>query len=358
MFYNLFVSLWRGDDADDNPWQYSITTEWALPSPPPLENFPGKPSFSSGSLEFRRGPGRAADGGEIEADGGGTVEATAETAAARVADHAEEKPESHASIWPFAIAVSAFVLLFGLSGLQGASFPDGLEGGFYAAMTVGGLGGGLAALVRMASEEFHALTGPFGESWPFEDVENTKLGMWIFLASDVVLFGAFIGSYAFIRVAEGWQSWHHLIPAAHVPLPGLINTYILLTSSFSVVLALVAAEKGSRLGLVGSLVTTFVLGIAFLVNKAQEWQHLFHVHTEAFPEGWNIGTNIAASTFYLTTGLHALHVIAGLLVTLYLIVRAWNGAYLDDDRPVEYFGLYWHFVDIVWLFLFPLFYIL
>nr|WP_309221836.1 cytochrome c oxidase subunit 3 [Halorussus sp. MSC15.2] len=68
--------------------------------------------------------------------------------------------------------------------------------------------------------------------------------------------------------------------------------------------------------------------------------------------------NVASSTFYLTTGLHGLHVVAGLIVTLYLIVRAWNGAYLDDDRPVEYFGLYWHFVDIVWLFLFPLFYIL
>jgi cytochrome c oxidase subunit I+III len=69
-------------------------------------------------------------------------------------------------------------------------------------------------------------------------------------------------------------------------------------------------------------------------------------------------TNVASSTFYLTTGLHALHVIAGLFMTLYLIARAWNGAYLDDDQPVELFGLYWHFVDIVWLFLFPLFYIL
>ncbi|WP_137286180.1 cbb3-type cytochrome c oxidase subunit I [Halorussus salinisoli] len=354
MFYNLSKSLWVGEEAGDNPWQYSTTTEWAIPSPPPLENFPGRPSFSSGSLEFRRGAGGVADGGELtseEATDGGVAHGHAAEARA-------DEPESHASIWPFAIGVASFVLLLGLSGLQGASYPAGLEGGFYATMTVGGLLGGLWALVRMAREEFHALTGPFGESWPFEGVENTKLGVWIFLASDVVLFGAFIGSYAFIRVAEGWTDWHHLIPAAHVPLPGLVNTYILLTSSFTVVLALVAAEKGSRWGLVGSLVTTFVLGVAFLVNKALEWMHLFHVHTEAFPQGWNIGTNVASSTFYLTTGLHGLHVIAGLIVTLYLIARAWNGAYLDDDRPVEYFGLYWHFVDIVWLFLFPLFYIL
>ncbi|WP_276302367.1 cbb3-type cytochrome c oxidase subunit I [Halorussus lipolyticus] len=364
MFYNLFVSLWRGDDADDNPWQYSTTTEWAIPSPPPLENFPGKPTFRDGSLKFLPGAGgtsgEMADGGkftvEEATDGGAEMAQTSDAHTAET--HAEDEPESHASIWPFATGVTAFVLLFGLSGLQDASYPAGIEGGFYVALTVGGLAGGLGALVKMASEQFTGPSGPFGESWPFEAVENTKLGMWIFLASDVVLFGAFVGSYAFIRVAEGWTNWHHLIPAAHVPLPGLINTYILLTSSFTVVLALVAAEKGSRWGLVGSLATTFVLGMAFLVNKALEWLHLFHVHTEAFPEGWNIGTNVASSTFYLTTGLHGLHVIAGLVVTLYLLVRAWNGAYLDDDRPLEYFGLYWHFVDIVWLFLFPLFYIL
>ncbi|NHN61348.1 MULTISPECIES: cbb3-type cytochrome c oxidase subunit I [Halorussus] len=362
MFYNLAVSLWSGEEAGDNPWRYSTTTEWAVPSPPPLENFPGRPSFSSGSLEFRPGAG-VANGGEREpgdpdprtASDGGAIEADVEAAA--VAGE-ESESESHASIWPFAIGIASFVLLLGMSGMQDASYPAGLEGAGYLALTVGGLLALLWTLVRMAGEEFHGLTEPFGESWPFEAVENTKLGMWLFLASDVVLFGAFIGSYAFIRVAEGWTDWHHLIPAAHVPLPGLINTYILLTSSFTVVLALVAAEKGSRLGLVASLATTFVLGVAFLVNKALEWLHLFHVHTEAFPQGWDIGTNVASSTFYLTTGLHGLHVIAGLVVTLYLLVRAWNGAYLDDDRPVEYFGLYWHFVDIVWLFLFPLFYIL
>ncbi len=352
MFYNLATSLWAGEEADDNPWQYSTTTEWAIPSPPPLENFPGKPTFASGSLEFLRSS-RAADGG-VETDGGAAAQSH-DSLAPTDDDHGE----SHASVWPFAIGVASFVLLLGLSGMQGASYPDGLEGGFYVALTVGGLVGGLAALVKMAAERFHAPTGPFGESWPFEAVENTKLGVWIFLASDVVLFGAFVGSYAFIRVAEGWQNWHHLIPEAHVPLPGLVNTYILLTSSFTVVLALVAAEKGSRWGLVGSLATTLVLGVAFLVNKALEWLHLFHVHTEAFPQGWDIGTNVASSTFYLTTGLHGLHVVAGLVVTLYLLVRAWNGAYLNgDDEPVEYFGLYWHFVDIVWLFLFPLFYIL
>jgi cytochrome c oxidase subunit I+III len=98
--------------------------------------------------------------------------------------------------------------------------------------------------------------------------------------------------------------------------------------------------------------------VGFLINKGIEWQHLFHIHTEAFPEGWAITTNLASSTFYLTTGLHAAHVIIGLIIAAYMFVRSWNGAYMGDEKPIEYFGLYWHLVDIVWLFLFPLFYIL
>jgi len=130
-----------------------------------------------------------------------------------------------------------------------------------------------------------------------------------------------------------------------------MNTYILLTSSFAVVLAMVAAQKGNRNGVVASLAATLLLGIGFLGNKGIEWWELYH-------EGEWVATSIETSTFYLTTGLHAAHVIVGLIIAVYMLVRAWNGAYLDDDRPVEYFGLYWHFVDIVWLFLFPLFYIL
>jgi len=330
MFYNFYRSLDRGEDASAKPWEYASSAEWTVPSPPPLENFPGVPDYTGGSLSFR----------SQEADGGTAHEA------------------SHASVWPLAVALAGFVALLGLSGLQQGSYAPGVEGAVYAGLTGVGVLALLWTLVEMAREPFHGPGGGEGSAWPFADVGNTKLGMWIFLASDVVLFGAFIGSYVFIRVSNGWRDWHHLIPEAHVAFPGLVNTYLLLTSSFTVVLALVAAERNSRRGLVASLVATFVLGVAFLVNKAIEWEHLFHLHTDAFPTGWELSTNVASSTFYLTTGLHAAHVIVGLVITLYLIARAWNGAYLDDDRPVEFFGLYWHFVDIVWLFLFPLFYIL
>jgi cytochrome c oxidase subunit I+III len=340
MFYNMYRSLASGDPADAPPWDYVSTPEWTVSSPPPFENFPGVPSYSGGSLSFGSETGTETDGGVAE----GHADA-----------HGHEA--SHASIWPFVIGVASFVLLLGLSGLQQGSFADGVTGTAYAGLSVVGGAGLLWSLVELASERFHGPDGGEGAAWPFSGVENGKFGVWVFLASDVVLFGAFIGSYVFIRLSHGWQDWHHLIPEAHVAFPGLVNTYLLLTSSFSVVLALVAAERGSRRGLVASLAMTFLLGVAFLINKALEWQHLFHVHNETFAEGWNLSTNVASSTFYLTTGLHAIHVAAGLLITLYLIARAYRGAYLDEPESVEYFGLYWHFVDIVWLFLFPLFYI-
>jgi cytochrome c oxidase subunit I+III len=342
MIYNFYVSFFSGEDAGDNPWAYSTTAEWAIPSPPPLENFPGIPSYSTGSLSFRD-ESAVADGGV----------ATGASAGGATAGHEEEHAD-HASYWPFVMSAGLFVTMLGMSGIR----KPGL---LYDAIAL--VGGVVLAgsFVGMARESFHAPEPAIAERWPFEGVENTKLGMWVFLASDVVLFGAFIGSYLFTRVAYGWQEWHDvLIPEAHVTLPGLLNTYILLTSSFSVVLALVAARKQSRAGVIAGLTTTFVLGIGFLANKGIEWLHLFNLHSGEFAGGWGLSTNIASSTFYLTTGLHGAHVIIGLLITLWLIVRAWNGAYMgeEESRPIEYFGLYWHFVDIVWLFLFPLFYIL
>jgi cytochrome c oxidase subunit I+III len=93
--------------------------------------------------------------------------------------------------------------------------------------------------------------------------------------------------------------------------------------------------------------------LAFLVSHAIEWIPLLE-------EGVTPSSSIFASTYYLTVSLHALHVTIGLLLAGWIIVRAWNGAYMGEEsaKPVEYFGIYWHFVDIVWLFLFPLFYIL
>ena len=347
MFYNFYRSVWTGEDVEGNPWAYATTAEWAVPSPPPLENFPGLPSYRGGSLSFLEPT--AADGGAAHTDGGTGAVA-----------HDEAEHEDHASIWPFVVGLGMFFLLWGASGYKSGAWVEGSAGLFYQAVLV--LGGLVFtfALLGFARQRFTGPEGGYGEAWPFAGVENLKTGVWIFLASDVILFGAFIGSYIFLRVANGWHDWHHLIPVEHTVLPGLLNTYLLLTSSFTVVIGLVAAERSNRLGVVASLVATLLLGFGFLGNKAIEWVHLYTLHSGEFAGGWTHQTNVASSTFYLTTGLHGLHVIIGLVIAGWLIVRAWNGAYLGEEgsKTIEYFGLYWHFVDIVWLFLFPLFYIL
>ncbi|MFB6080734.1 MAG: cbb3-type cytochrome c oxidase subunit I [Haloferacaceae archaeon] len=345
MFYNLGKSAFSGDPAPDNPWRYSTTAEWATSSPPPLENFPGIPTYADGKLAFRsESPTAEPDGGVATAETA-LAEADAGTGAAA---HDEGGHTDHASIWPFALGIGAFLTFLGLSGLSGGSFPEGTMGAVYPAVAALGGAVSLGSLVSWGLEPFNSPAGGVGEAWPFAGIENGKVGMWIFLASDVVLFGGFIGAYLFTRVAFGWQAWE---PIPENVIPGLVNTYLLLTSSFTVILALVAARKKSRWGVLASLATTFILGVGFLANKATEWVHLYH-------EGIWLSTNVRSSTFFLTTGLHGAHVVAGLLITLFLMARAWRGAYLEDDRTLEYFGLYWHFVDIVWLFLFPLFYIL
>lgn len=255
---------------------------------------------------------------------------------------AEHQHESHASIWPFAIAVSIFVLFLGITGVK--------TGGIYSILTAIGALGTVLSFIGLGMEKFYAPEEPTGERWPFEEVEKEKLGMWIFLSSDVVLFGAFIGSYLFIRVAEGWTEWHGIVED---PFLGLLNTYFLLTSSFTIVLAMYFAEKKSKKGLIGGLIATLALGIGFLINKGLEWQHLFH-------KGHTFSSDIESSTFYMTTGLHGAHVTVGLLIILFLLAKSLRGSYLgeEESRPIEYFGLYWHFVDIVWIFLFPLFYLI
>jgi cytochrome c oxidase subunit I+III len=408
MFYNLVTSLYSDRTVEESPWAYAAPTEWAVDSPPPEGNFPGTPVFTSGRLTFLTaetdGGVRVldADGSETATDGG--VHADAADLRAGHADHASWWPLLVALgglvtifgagglaagyvVWPFVLAVPAFVAAlayFGarsdgrarihdaylggavalLGGLLAAfhlrhGLVDGLAGaGASFWTTLAGTTWGAAALAGFGYESFEVPEPTLNEAWPFEGITNTKLGMWVFLGSDIILFGALIGSYVFIRFQSGWQAWWHdaaLPEAAHQVLPGLVNTYLLLASSFTVVLALAYARRGHRRGTIGFLALTFVGAAGFLVNKAYEWNEFIN------HEGWTHTSDVMGSTFFVTTGIHAAHVIIGMLITLFLIARAWQGGYWgdgEDAHTVEYFGLYWHFVDIVWLFLFPLFYIL
>jgi cytochrome c oxidase subunit I+III len=356
MFYNFAKSYVSGEEAGENPWEFTRTAEWAVSSPPPLENWDGRPSYATGRLEFLE-RGHAADGGEAAADGG---HAHADEASDYVLG---DKHHSHASIWPFALSLATFVFLLGASGVrQSLSVAAGehsvLEAGLtvsnpmYPALLLVGAVTMLYSGVQWGLEDFYAPPAEVASRWPFDGVEKNKLGMWFFLASDVLVFGAFISAAVFIRVNDGWTTWEPL-PAE---IPGLINTFVLLTSSFTVILALVYSKRQEATKMMASLAATIGLGLTFLSIKAWEWHH------EIYDKGITLtqnphGPDIQSTLYYVTTGLHGIHVVLGLIVAAFLLVRAYRGHYMHDHRPVEYYGLYWHFVDIVWVFLFPLFYL-
>ena len=367
MFYNFAKSYVHGAEAGDNPWEFTRTAEWAVPSPPPLENWEGRPSYATGRLEFLE-RGHAADGGrpasELASEGGGAATDGGHAHADEASDYIlGDKHHSHASIWPFALSLATFVALLGASGIRRSmSFvggPNSLSGvdvvvsnPVYPALTLVGALGMLYAGIQWGLEDFFAPPAEVASRWPFDGVEKNKLGVWFFLASDVLVFGAFISAAVFIRVNSGWTSWEPL-PAE---IPGLINTYVLLTSSFTVIMALVYSKRQERGKMLASLAATIGLGLTFLAIKGWEWHH------EIYDAGITLTTNphgpdIQSTLYYVTTGLHGIHVVLGLLVAAFLLYRGYRGHYMHDHRPVEYFGLYWHFVDIVWVFLFPLFYL-
>ncbi|QRV14724.1 cbb3-type cytochrome c oxidase subunit I [Haloterrigena salifodinae] len=352
MFFTLGKSLLTGPDAPDNPWEYSRTAEWAIPSPPPLENWADRPSYASGRLEFVDDAAAATDGGVATGHG----EATA-------VDTTHEEHADHASIWPFGIGIGTFVLFLGLSGMtpyvhkfiQGTEHPPehlasaAAEPSItYPILLLLGVGILGVTLFKFGVEEFNVPEMAVAERWPFGGVGNTKLGVWVFLASDVVVFGGAIGAYVFMRLHSGWSNWH----LDTITMAGLFNTYVLLTSSFTVILALAFAERKNKKAMLGSMVATVLLAFVFMGVKAFEY-------SSKFADGHYWFSGIDYSIYFVTTGLHALHVILGVLVALFMIYRIVTvDAYLEDHRPVEFFGLYWHFVDIVWVFLFPLFYLM
>ena len=200
----------------------------------------------------------------------------------------------------------------------------------------------------------------------FDDAEQqrdaTTLGMWAFLANEVMFFGGLFTVYLVYRTMhpEGFaHASHHL----DVVL-GSINTAVLITSSLTMALGVWAAQVGRRHMLLLCIALTAVLGAVFLGIKSYEYWHKFHEHLVPGPHFHWPGTegNVAEiffSLYFALTGLHALHMIIGLGIMAWLFWMAWSGrvgpAY---HSPVEIAGLYWHFVDIVWIFLFPLLYLI
>jgi cytochrome c oxidase subunit 3 len=177
-------------------------------------------------------------------------------------------------------------------------------------------------------------------------VEPQLLGMLLFIISEIMVFGAFFTAYFFIRVVNGAE-W----PAQGTELPKLIagvNTAILLSSSVTVHWALESAKKGNRFGLQAGIFTTLLLGATFLFIQVNEYVHI----------GFAASESAQASIFYGLTGLHGAHVFIGLTLLAFTTVRAFRGHFTPDEhRGVEVPGIYWHFVDVMWVIVYTTVYI-
>lgn len=176
---------------------------------------------------------------------------------------------------------------------------------------------------------------------------STKLGMWLFLGSEVMFFGALISRFIAFRVVAVEDPRHIL----NIPLTAA-NTFVLLCSSLTVVLSLSAIQQGNNRRLALGLAATAVLGSIFLGIQAFEYNKLFQ-------EGITFGPNSFGNAFFSLTGFHGLHVFIGVVYCLVIMGRALRGAFsAHENLGVEIFGLYWHFVDVVWILIFTLVYLI
>ena len=178
-------------------------------------------------------------------------------------------------------------------------------------------------------------------------IDSQLLGILLFIISEAMLFGAFFTAYFFIRVVQN-EPW----PPDPFEFPVLVasmNTAILVSSSFTVHYALHSIKKGNRLGMQVGLVVTFLLGAMFLLTQINEY----------VKAGFSISDGAFSSVFYGLTGLHGLHVFVGLTLLLMMIVRAYRGHFSPDAHMgIECAGIYWHFVDVMWIIVWFTIYIL
>ena len=181
-------------------------------------------------------------------------------------------------------------------------------------------------------------------------VSAPVLGMFLFIASEVMLFGSFFTAYFFVRVVNPTAPSTWPPEGFHLPVfVAGVNTAILVTSSFTMHWALQAIKRGNRAGLQAGLVLTFLMGLVFLLTQAREYSRV----------GFAPGDTAFGTIFYSLTGLHGAHVFVGLMLLLFATIRAFRGHYTaEEHHGVEIPGIYWHFVDVMWIVVYTTIYIL
>ena len=310
--------------------------------------------------------------------------------------YGDDHEEHHGSASPILMAGGILLFMMGFPGFVvtckswlGLDYDPDMSGFMLSAIgmiiTIMGIG-------NWWNEDLKGFPEQIATSKPFEGQDIRKAGMWIFLISETMVFASFFSSY--LRMRTGWcTQWavndgkctdvdtltasDYLRPGGApiggagngdfwTLLPGGINTFALIISSYTIVLALKTAKnvdwEPSKNALMARLfptrqkavrnylLITVALGSLFIVLKLIEWSHLI-------AEGFTIDSQ-AGSIFYVATGAHGLHVFIGLLVMLFMVFKADTVGYDEENgQGIEYFGLYWHFVDLAWVAIFPAFYL-
>ncbi len=258
----------------------------------------------------------------------------------------------HGSPWPFVIAIGAGVAYVGLV----INVPLMVLG---LVVFVSGALGWLRDDLRTTPRAFY---GPGTESLPvLGRVSARKLATWLFLATEVMFFSAIIGAAWTVRlrvVTTTGLPWATSGQILNVPGTAFV-TFVLICSSLTMVEALASIERGDVRRMRIFLAATMLLGITFLAFQANEFYHLYFVEHLTFtsaPDGVN---PLYGPAFFIQTGTHGAHVTAGVLALAYLNIKAWKGGFTKaNHETVELVGLYWHFVDVVWIFLFTLVYLI
>jgi cytochrome c oxidase subunit I+III len=328
----------------------------------------------------------------------------------------------HNSWAPIVISIGSGVFLFFFA--KAFTMNEGMNGYIYDSaplpLAIAGLAIIFAGLISWWKQDF-SFDGSYEPqathgSAPFSNVDIRKVGMWVFLMSEMMIFSSLFSTYIRYRtsivscyslegtvVEPGTACW---LPASYfiakggehanstlgfMPdalVPGAINTFALIISSYTIVMALKTAKRTDlehaerSIKVRNYLGATFCLATLFLVMKMVEWFIGFHIgpfeapsllsdqftiHNDAYTYNYGHGAEagamtvdirMAASAFYLTTGTHGVHVFAGIVGLGYMVVKAHKGGYGPGNAvSIEYFGLYWHFVDLAWVAVFPAFYL-
>ena len=197
----------------------------------------------------------------------------------------------------------------------------------------------------------NALIPYIDEPNPITGVTNAKFGTWLFLASEVMLFGALFSTFIIMRV--GAETWPRGLETLNVPL-ALLNTVVLITSSVTMVMSWASLKMNEFGKFRLYLATTILLALVFMVVKSIEYSAKFH-------HGITPATSTFFAVYFTMTGLHGLHVLGGIVLNAYYLIpgaKMWETHREQFIGRVECAGLYWHFVDLVWIFLFPCLYLL